>query len=1239
MLNVKFSFGSLNVRGLKDIVKRKALFLFLKGQKTQINFLQETHSSDMDTSFWANQWGDKILFSHGSNRSGGVAICFNNCPGEIVTHRTDGEGHWLAVVIKMENLFIIVINVYGYNNDGQNKTLLNDLTDLISELKGRFLTDYILLGGDWNMTPDEWCDRWPSRLGKPQFNYIINNFVTDNNLTDVWRNFYPDARSYSWFKPNGSSMSRLDFWLVSNDILNYSTGSSISKAPLTDHCFIDLFLEPTVKKPMNKGFWKFNANLLHNEDYCSKIREIIRAHENNETIDNDISRWEFFKFKVREFTIRFSKEVIRKKKEYESNLLWEINQCCNKPDLNELEKTRIMELQIKLDELYLERARGAFVRSRAKWIEAGEKNSSYFCNLEKNRQKRNSINSLLINGLECKDQKIIEREVYSFYSNLYSSNYSQTDSDLFFDKIHKFIPQIEDSFKEICEAEFKIEELDEIITKMSPNKSPGTDGLTTNFYQFFWNDLRQFLYKALRGCIHRKELMTSMKQGLITLIPKTGKDKRILDNLRPITLLNTDYKIFSGAVAFRLKEGISSIISETQSGFLKNRSIHNNIRLVLDLLEYKNEIDGGGFLLFLDFYKAFDRVEHPFIIKTLHKFGFGKKFLNIIGMLYNEINSSVALGHGTCSRFQIKRGIRQGCGSSPLLFIMVAEMLSLLIKNSDIEGLEVMGRLITISQLADDTTLFLKNADQIPLALQAINHFSKASGLQLNLDKCEILTLHEHPLQPIYNIKVKKEAKYLGIVISKDDTVSEQKNIWVNIDKCKSILNRWSQRDLSIFGRILLTKMDSLSRLIYPAFSLPLKDKMIKQINSINFNFIWKNKCHYIRKDDMVKSYEEGGGNVIDFDTMNGVLKVKWLKSYIQNKQSIWFIIPNLIFQKMGGIEFLLRCDFNNNRLPIKLSAFHQQVLLYWKLIYKHNFTPHNTPIWNNRYVLQKNKSIYLEEWFTKGVWAVAHLMDDEGNLLKFEHFCEKYQLVCTFNFFNKMIKAIPNSVRAMVKEDIVHSKILPKMRPLCIQGTDLHGEKCTNKFLRHIFLQQLYPNSIKRKYVLQDYKENEIQKIRKSYISYPLPPKVKELNFKILNEIYPTKHFLNIRFNIEMNNCTFCEKDTETLHHLFFDCDVSHAFWSDMWSWLQSKNINILPFSVRIIKFGIFVSDKDVDLVINYLILLGKFFIHKCRYFKSKPSLKSWLNEFKLFSKSLKFVKEKKAMKLHSLLNNLNLI
>lgn len=121
------------------------------GQKCHSLFLQETHSVDADVTFWTNQRGDQIRFSHGSNRSGDVAICFNKFPGEIITYKADREGHWLTVVLKCEGLFLIVTNLYGHN-EGQNKSLLENLTNVISDFKVMYPTDYIVIGGDGNMT-------------------------------------------------------------------------------------------------------------------------------------------------------------------------------------------------------------------------------------------------------------------------------------------------------------------------------------------------------------------------------------------------------------------------------------------------------------------------------------------------------------------------------------------------------------------------------------------------------------------------------------------------------------------------------------------------------------------------------------------------------------------------------------------------------------------------------------------------------------------------------------------------------------------------------------------------------------------------------------------------------------------------------------------------------------------------------------------------------------------------------
>ncbi len=284
-----------------------------------------------------------------------------------------------------------------------------------------------------------------------------------------------------------------------------------------------------------------------------------------------------------------------------------------------------------------------------------------FFNLEKQRQAKNKISKLSINGAVKGELDLINKAVKDFYSNLYCSRYSETSCKSFFQSIQAWIDLIKDDFKSIMEDDLIIEELDKAINEMAKCKSPGLDGLTVDLYVFFWKDIRQLLFEALGDCILRQNFSPTMKRGLITLIPKAEKDPLSIDNWRPITLSCTDYKLLALVYANRLNSGLTKVISECQSAFIKGRNIHFHSRLILDMLDYSHLIDKDSLILFLDFYKAFDSLEHCFIVETFKCMGFGDKFCNIIKHFYSDITSSVSLGSEITPSFKMSRGIRQGC--------------------------------------------------------------------------------------------------------------------------------------------------------------------------------------------------------------------------------------------------------------------------------------------------------------------------------------------------------------------------------------------------------------------------------------------------------------------------------------------------------------------------------------------------------------------------------------------------
>ena len=128
-------------------------------------------------------------------------------------------------------------------------------------------------------------------------------------------------------------------------------------------------------------------------------------------------------------------------------------------------------------------------------------------------------------------------------------------------------------------------------------KSPGEDGFTVEFYQFFFELLGQELLDSINASYDDNELSISQRRGVITLIPKEDANLKDLSNWRRITLLNVDYKIASKAIATRIEKVLPLLIKSNQTGFVKGRYIGENIRLINDILEQTKAQDIPGILL------------------------------------------------------------------------------------------------------------------------------------------------------------------------------------------------------------------------------------------------------------------------------------------------------------------------------------------------------------------------------------------------------------------------------------------------------------------------------------------------------------------------------------------------------------------------------------------------------------------------------------------------------------------
>jgi len=441
----------------------------------------------------------------------------------------------------------------------------------------------------------------------------------------------------------------------------------------SDHSIVILTLKFNDFKH-GKGLWKHNNMFLSDINYINtindKIIEIKKQYmlpvyntDNIETIPdqeiqfviNDQLFLNTVLMEIRGKAISYCSYKTKSRNNRENQIKVELEQ--HEKSFTESNVLIIDELKKELTKIQEGKLKGAIIRSRAEWIQFGEKPSKLFCNLEKYNYTTKTITSLTTDdGLILDKQVDILNETALFYKTLYQNNDSTNiDDDLnsFIENIN--IPKLSNEESKQLEGPITLSEASYVLKNMANNKSPGSSGFSIDFYKVFWPKLGTFVCRALNHAFDSGKLSITQCQGIITCIPKGDKPRQFLKNWRPITLLNTVYKIGSGSIANRLKQHINKLINNDQTGFIKGRFIGENTRLIYDILKYTEENNIPGLLLLIDFEKAFDSLSWRFVNKTLSLFNFGPDISKWFNILYKDGISAVTQCGSFSDFFQIQR--------------------------------------------------------------------------------------------------------------------------------------------------------------------------------------------------------------------------------------------------------------------------------------------------------------------------------------------------------------------------------------------------------------------------------------------------------------------------------------------------------------------------------------------------------------------------------------------------------
>lgn len=890
MIDTNLKIINWNVRGLNSPAHRETVLQLLKDTGPNLVCLQETklqHINDMLALEFLGQRLNHLVYLPADGTKGGIVLAWD-ADLISVTNSTLGLYSLSATVhMRLSGTSFFMTVVYGPSEDPDKGNFLQELQSIKPDLA----TPWLCVG-DFNLIYEA-RDKNNLNLNRRLMGQFRNTLDACELKEIVLHN-----RKYTWSNgQDNPTLVHLDRFFCNNDWdINYSTwGLQALSSSMSDHCPLFLCQQST---PPRKAKFKFECFWTKIPGFFEVVKEawdrsaagnnpMMILHNKLLNTAKALRSWSKILFGNARMQLHIVNEIILRLDEAQESRPLTTEEADLLRDL----KVRVLGLAA------VERSRRR-QSSRLVWLKEGDACTRFFHLRMSARKRRNFIPALKNrdgNMLWSHAEK--EQDAFDHYNSLLGSK-AQRGCTFNWNSLN--LSSINGSD---LDNTFTENEIFDAISQMPSEKAPGPDGFTIVFYKSCWSIIKHSVVAAFHSLYNfNTGPLERLNTATICLIPKKEVAEYISD-FRPISLIHSFAKIVSKVLALRLANKIDSLISPSQSAFIKKRCIQDNFLYVRNLARAYHRTRTSALLFKLDISKAFDTVSWEYLFELLEARGFSARWRNWIALILASSSSMVLLNGILGPKLHHQRGLRQGDPLSPYLFILAIDTLQRLFEiateQGDLSQLRGRNAKLRLSLYADDAALFVNPCkEDVDLTMEIMNKFGDATGLKINMSKSLVLPIRcanlnlDNILTDFGGQRASFPISYLGLPL----TLGRLRLVHLQpiLDKAKAKMAGWQGKLMTPGGRRELVRSVLSSMPIYLLTAIKTQKQFIKEYDKARRRFLWAGnqemhggKCK-VNWTKTCLPVDRGGLGVIDLERFSRALRLRWLWFSWTNPEKPW---------------------------------------------------------------------------------------------------------------------------------------------------------------------------------------------------------------------------------------------------------------------------------------------------------------------------------------------------------------